>query len=50
MSVRKDIVHGSTKSVTTDANGSIINDGSNQYAYDVRGRLAQTTAAMARAI
>lgn len=34
-----------TRSLSHDANGSITTDGANQYAYDVRGRLAQATTA-----
>ncbi len=33
------------KSYTYDANGSVTGDGSNQYAYDAKGRLSQTTTA-----
>ncbi|WP_206744500.1 RHS repeat-associated core domain-containing protein [Rhodoferax antarcticus] len=37
------VVRGATAPVTTDANGSVINDFDRQYAYDLRGKLIQTT-------
>ena len=37
------VVGGTTMPVSQDANGSVINDFTRQYAYDLRGRLIQTT-------
>lgn len=37
---------GSNRSFTFDANGSTTNDGVNQYAYDARGRMVQSTGAL----
>ncbi len=40
---RIDAINGSPpRSFGHDANGSVTNDGKNQYGYDVRGRLKQT--------
>ncbi|OLP04489.1 hypothetical protein BLL52_4144 [Rhodoferax antarcticus ANT.BR] len=36
-------MRGATSPVITDANGSVINDFTRQYAYDLRGKLIQTT-------
>ena len=37
---------GATRSFSFDADGSTTNDGNNQYAYDTRGRMVQSTGAL----
>ncbi|MGH8672337.1 MAG: RHS repeat-associated core domain-containing protein, partial [Burkholderiales bacterium] len=37
---------GATRAYAYDANGSTINDGINQYLYDARGRMVQSTGAL----
>src|SRR5262249_5926073 len=37
---------GATRTFAFDANGSTTNDGVNQYAYDTRGRIVQSTGAL----
>ena len=37
---------GATRTFSFDANGSTVNDGINQYAYDTRGRMVQSTGAL----
>ena len=37
---------GATRSFSLDANGSTTNDGNNQYVYDTRGRMVQSTGAL----
>ncbi len=37
---------GATRSFAFDADGSTANDGINQYAYDTRGRMVQSTGAL----
>jgi YD repeat-containing protein len=37
---------GAVRNFTFDANGSTTNDGINQYAYDTRGRMVQSTGAL----